>query len=244
MEIPKIIKLVLLIILSLIIFSCETKVEYVEEPIILKTALDSLIYDLKKTDRFTYLSNQITQNTFNSFVPNCYLEIKRNYYFNDSVSNLIDSLKVGDTLHINYVESACHHYINDIYSIIKQEKSYVLMKYTEPNYLIRVPLKGDSILISFYDSLDNKVNTNIFLSQDTSRLNKLAKRYLKQNYITYEINSKDIYHKIKELESITTTNMMNQRVKLGHTDCSFVFLWKNILQKRYYCEGEGCQKLF
>lgn len=241
-------KFVLVFALIYIIFGCESEheIDYIEQnSIIVLTAYDSLCQDISKGNRFKFDNpyNKITENITNSFAPNCYPTIRRGYYFNDSATNFIDLLEIGDTLHINYIESGCHHFIDDIYSIIKQPEGYLLLKYSqEPNNFVLGFLKGDSCLIAFHDSLENKFNTHVLSFKDTNNLNKLAKKYLKQSYKSYNYKSIDIYRKIKKLENITTTNVQC-RFNDGRVTFKLVFLLKNSLQERYYLD-EGCGNIF
>lgn len=224
-------------------FSCEPEIEYVEEkPMRVLTAYDSLCQDIRANKfKFVDTNNEITKKITNSFAPNCYPMIKRGYYFDESTTNFIDSLEVGDTLHINYIESSCGRLIDDIYSIIKQPDGYSMLKYKETEHLILGFLSGDSCLVAFHDSLENKFNTHILALKDTNKLNKLAKRYLKQSYKVYNYKSIDIYRKIKKLENLTTTNVQC-RSKCGIIDCKLVFLFKKALQERYYLD-EGCRNV-
>ncbi len=233
---------VVLVIFVCIMFGCEseTEIDFVEQkPMRILTAYDSFCEDISKGNRFKFDNpyTKTTKNITNSFAPNCYPIIKRGYYFNDSATNFIDLLEIGDTLHINYIESGCHHFIDDIYSIIKQPEGYSLLKYSqEPNNFMLGFLKGDSCLIAFHDSLENKFKTHILPLKDTSNLNKLAKKYVKQSYKSYNYKSMDIYNKIKNLENITTTNTQC-RFNDGRVTCKLVFLLKNGLQERYYLDG-------
>ena len=166
-----------------------------------------------------------------------------NFYNSASESNskipaksLIDTLKVNDTLHIYYKEYyGCLNFVKNICVIVKNKNDYAVLQQNINNYPNIYFLRGDSILVSFYDSTNKKVSNNILSTKDTNNLNKLSNKYLKQTFKNYKPNT-DIYRKVKELEKCTTTTINN-------TDCTIIFLWKNIRQERYYKDG-NCRAIF
>jgi hypothetical protein len=205
------------------------------------TNLDSLLLDLKNSGKLldleiTPIPASLLYAVENRFYPTKINDFENNQKF---VKSFIDTLGINDTLYISYTETGCFHSFQNIYGIVKNKTDYTVLQ--QGDYPDISFLRGDSVLISFYDSTNRKVSNHILSAKDTNNVGKLSKKFLKQvlkNYIVGDIN---IYNKIKELEDSTTTNRSN--IIRSTTNCTMIFVWKNIRQERYYKDGV-CRAIF
>ncbi len=237
----------LFLCLLFFVFSCKPNSEYSEERLeLLATNLDSLLVDLGKSGKLIDLQNVATMPASLDKIENLFYPA--NSYNSVSESNskisaksLIDTLKVNDTLHIYYKEYGCFHSFENICVIVKNKNDYTVLQQNFDNYPDIYYLRGDSVLISFYNSTNKKLSNNILSTKDTNNLNKLSRKYLKQTFKNYKSGNTDIYCKVKELQECTATSRNN--TVMSTTRCSIIFLWKNIRQERYYKDG-NCRAIF